>query len=343
MQKFDVIIVGAGPAGLKCAETITKANNKLKVLVLEKNKEIGPKICAGGLTGKDLQVFNIPDELLDFRYNEVILRTRLDTTNVMSDEFFIYTIDRRNLGQWQLNNLKSTKAVVRTNSRVTKIEDNQVTVNDKTKYGYRYLVGADGASSIVRKHLNIPSEKIMIGIQYIVKTDDYRNLEIIFDDKKFNVGYGWIFPHRGYVSIGCGGDPKMINAAKLRENFEQWLKEAKIDVTTAEFQSFPINCDYRGYRFNNIFLVGDAAGFASEFTGEGMYQALISGDEVAKIILDSNYKPVKIEELLALKVRHNRRIEKLKSIGVFRPILYELAAILVKTRFFAKKLIDKAT
>ena len=68
MQKFDIIIVGAGPAGLKCAHTLIKANNKLKVLVLEKNKDIGPKICAGGLTGKDLQSFSIPDKLIEFRF-----------------------------------------------------------------------------------------------------------------------------------------------------------------------------------------------------------------------------------------------------------------------------------
>lgn len=48
MEYFDVIIIGAGPAGLKCAETL--GNSKLKVLLLEKNSKIGPKTCGGLMT-----------------------------------------------------------------------------------------------------------------------------------------------------------------------------------------------------------------------------------------------------------------------------------------------------
>ena len=49
-DKYDVIIVGAGPAGLSCAETLSKSGKS--VLVLEKNYKVGPKICAGALTMK---------------------------------------------------------------------------------------------------------------------------------------------------------------------------------------------------------------------------------------------------------------------------------------------------
>ncbi len=45
---YDVIILGAGPAGLKYAEELK--NTKLSVLLIKKNQIIGPKICAGGLT-----------------------------------------------------------------------------------------------------------------------------------------------------------------------------------------------------------------------------------------------------------------------------------------------------
>ena len=61
MEKYDVVIIGAGPAGLKCAEILAK-NNK-KVLVLEKNKNIGKKVCAGGLTMKDFEL-GIPDKII---------------------------------------------------------------------------------------------------------------------------------------------------------------------------------------------------------------------------------------------------------------------------------------
>jgi heterodisulfide reductase subunit A-like polyferredoxin len=48
-EKVDVLIVGAGPAGLSCAKALGDSN--LNVLVLEKNKIVGPKVCAGGITG----------------------------------------------------------------------------------------------------------------------------------------------------------------------------------------------------------------------------------------------------------------------------------------------------
>ena len=45
-KKYDVVIIGAGPAGLAAARYL--AENKKSVLVLEKNKVIGPKVCGGG-------------------------------------------------------------------------------------------------------------------------------------------------------------------------------------------------------------------------------------------------------------------------------------------------------
>ena len=48
MESFDVVIIGAGPAGLKCAETLGNSNKK--VLLLEKNSKIGPKPCGGLMT-----------------------------------------------------------------------------------------------------------------------------------------------------------------------------------------------------------------------------------------------------------------------------------------------------
>ncbi len=64
MNFFDIIIIGAGPAGLQCAKFL--GNSKFQVLLLEKNKEIGPKVCAGGLTFKDIEYLKLPESLLDF-------------------------------------------------------------------------------------------------------------------------------------------------------------------------------------------------------------------------------------------------------------------------------------
>jgi geranylgeranyl reductase len=287
MKFYDVIIVGAGPGGLACARKLGNAGKK--VLLLEKNKVIGPKVCAGGLTGKGLEYFKIPEGLLDFKFDMVNVFTPLQKRFINTDKAFIHTIDRKKLGQWQLKKIKKKNVIIRTSSMVTKITGSYIVVNDSRKIGYKYLVGADGSNSSVRAHLGLKVRDFLIAIQYIVPKTIYDKFEFFFDSKLFGAGYAWIFPHKKYVSIGCGCDPRIMPIKKIREGFDIWLRENNIDVSKGIFEASPINYDYQGHKFNNIFLVGDAAGLASGLTGEGIYQALVSGEEVAKLIIDENY------------------------------------------------------
>ena len=61
MEKYDTIIVGAGPAGLRAARVLAEAGKK--ILVLEKNRTIGQTICAGGLTLRDMDF--VPKNIVD--------------------------------------------------------------------------------------------------------------------------------------------------------------------------------------------------------------------------------------------------------------------------------------
>lgn len=77
----------------------------------------------------------------------------------------MYTIDRKSLGKWQLEKLNGLRNVeVRVNSKVTKIEKDFVVVNGN-KIFYKFLVGADGSSSIVRGYLGIGFKGIGIAFQ----------------------------------------------------------------------------------------------------------------------------------------------------------------------------------
>lgn len=95
MESFDVIIVGAGPAGLKCAETL--GNSKYKVLLLEKNSEIGPKVCAGALSDNCVKYLNLPQNLIDFQCDEIIFHINNSKFKVKK-KCNLYTVDRKNLG-----------------------------------------------------------------------------------------------------------------------------------------------------------------------------------------------------------------------------------------------------
>ncbi|MBW8242838.1 NAD(P)/FAD-dependent oxidoreductase [Muricauda oceani] len=338
MEKYDVIIVGAGPAGLNCAKQL--GGTPLRVLVAERNDVVGPKVCAGGLTGKSIESLNLPDELIEYNFNKIHLNHKNKLFYLKDDEDFTYTIDRKELGQWQLKQLgKFDNIEVRTACAVSRITKEYVVLNGR-KIGYAHLVGADGASSLVRRYLKLPSGKAEIAMQYIINETKYQDLEVYFDSQSFSAWYAWIFPHNNSVSVGCMGNPKVISSKRLTKNFSAWLKTHHIDVSDGKYEAFPINGDFKGYRFEgNIYLAGDAGGFASRLTGEGIYQALVSGGEIGKMILDNRYHSKEIDELIKLQNRHNKILYTLIGAGKFRPLLVEAGKYFLRSRSISKKVI----
>ncbi len=126
MDSFDVIIIGAGPAGLKCAETL--GGTKSKVLLIDKKKVIGPKICAGGLTALDSH-FKVPiEKTLSFKTQHVILNGK---ETEFSLENPLLTIDRYDLGQFQLKLIKKFKNIeVKTNVLIKDINKDHIFTSD---------------------------------------------------------------------------------------------------------------------------------------------------------------------------------------------------------------------
>ena len=338
MENYDVIIVGAGPAGLRCAEKLAKSDKT--VLLLEKNEIIGPKVCGGGLPNIDLERFNIPDELLEKRYKAMTIHSPFFQNEIRSDNEFLYTIDRKKFGQWQLGKIDKNKVKIRINTRVTEIQKDYVVLGTEEKIGFKYLIGADGANSIVRKYLGLKIEKFCVAIQYIIPSDEYDKLEFFFDSKLFNSWYAWIFPRKDFVSIGCGCNTNMLSAKKLRENFNLWLEKNKIDVSNGEYQAYTINYDHRGYKFENIFLAGESAGLVSGLTGEGIHSALTSGEEVAKSILDENYHSEKIAKIAKIGDRHTKILNFLDRLGIFRNVMLGFISIILKSSKL-QKIINK--
>ena len=185
-------------------------------------------------------------------------------------------------------------------SEVIGIKNNSLVLKDGQEIGFDYLVGADGSLSLVRRHLNLPTGKVFLAMQYVVPKV-FSDLEIFFNKDLFGSGYAWIFPHKTYTSIGCGSALKFQNMGKLSTNFHRWLKKKEIDFKNTKLQAFSVNFDYQGFNFGNKFLVGDAGGFASGLTGEGIYFAIVSGQEIARKILDLNYNLSNLRKILKIK------------------------------------------
>ena len=206
-RKYDVVIVGAGPAGLKCAEQLK--DSKLSVLLVEKNKIIGPKVCGGGLTAL-VKMSDIPkNKTRSFTRQRTFLASNQYEITFVTP---LKTIDRFDLGQYQLSKIKNTINITILNETVVKsIKKNKIITNDGV-FNFKYLVGADGSSSIVRKYLGLKS-KLYVGITNNLPdiTDDFI---WYFNPKLLKAGYIWFFPHKNYTSVGVYFNPKNLKPKK---------------------------------------------------------------------------------------------------------------------------------
>ena len=337
MDKFDVIIVGAGPAGLICAEKL--ANTELKVLLIEKDDVFGDKVCAGGLTRKYLSIYDIPEEMIEQKVTKTAVHSPHRHSQAETPDPIVITVDRKKLGRFQRARLEGTRVKIMTGTRVTEVDDEKIRTSEGDAYGYKYLVGADGYASLVRRYLNIPVKRKLIGIQYLVPRAGLDpRLEIFLDSRNFHAWYGWIFPHKETIAVGCCCDTRFLSSSRLKKNFHHWLNSKNIDFSKAEYQSAPISYDYRGLRFGNQFLIGEAAGMASGLTGEGIYQSLVSGIEVARYIKGEN----EMSDEMKFVIRYNRiQLRIMKSLilaGPFRKLIHELIIIMLNNKRFKEKI-----
>ncbi len=340
-DKYDVVIIGAGPAGLSCAEVLAKGGKS--VLVLEKNSEVGPKICAGGLTAKveEEKLLSLQD--VDKIFYSFKLYFSGTCKEIVDSDPLVATIDRGKLGKIMLEKAVKSGAEIETGTEVKEIKENSIIANGR-EIKYDYLIGADGSNSTVRRYLGIKTKKILATLQYAIpqSIQKFKEMEYFFDSRILN-GYFWIFPHKDCTIIGCGYYPQNIrnNPFNLKIAFEKWLKDRQIKTTGLELESFPINFDYQGYQFGNKFLIGDAGGFVSGLMGEGIYFAMVSGREVAKKIIDPRYDCPEISKILKIKKNQENFLKLLNFFNNLSPNLgFKLTAFFYDLPI-TKKMIEK--
>ena len=325
---FSVVIAGGGPAGLACAKVL--AENKIDVLLLERKSTVGPKVCAGGITWSGL-INRIPGQVEERRFLSQRIKTRFQDATIVEKEPIIATVNRAKLGQHMARRAVHAGAQIRTSHRIQTITANSLVCVDlqrgvQTRITFDILVGADGSSSGVRRFLNLPVEQVGIGINYQLPRH-LQTMEWHLSRKQFGSGYGWIFPHAESASIGAYGVRRYISAIQLQQGLIRWAASRGFDLNRHEPQAELINFDYRGHQFGNMFLVGDAAGFASGLTGEGIYPAIVSGEYVARHIAVGAAEDKNFKRLLRMQKLHARLAALAGKSGIFSGLIAETVTL----------------
>jgi geranylgeranyl reductase family protein len=342
-MKYDAVIVGAGPGGLHCATIL--AQGGVRTAVLERNRRIGQKVCAGGITGGGL-VQEIPDRLIQKAFYKQTISTPLQTNMLRKSEPMVATVNRQELGLFMAEKARNAGVDLYTGTLVEHIDAGVVHYRAQgrtDRLHYDYLVGADGTHSKVRSYLGTGQAAPFMGVamHYLV---EHSSDEMVwnFNPWSFGSGYSWIFPHRGRVSAGAYLADGSIIPLQLKKNLDHWLAGQNIDTKKARFEAAKIHIGFNGWSFGNCFLVGDAAGLASPLTGEGISPAFISAQAAALTILEESYISDKLEKLIARHRKHRFLVKAAGRSRLLSLILAEICSTLLRFRLISFKKFEMA-
>ena len=303
-QNHDVIIIGAGPAGSTAAHVL--AAKGVNVLVLDKAEFPRDKLCAGLLTWKAVDVLervygDTPEGLLatgvfNAAPTGYCIRFR-DRVIAKGEMFYPFHLTRRRVfDKHLLDRALRAGADVRQGSAVCAVDPGTGTVRlaDGREFRGRYVIGCDGAASLVRRACPFDGAAWKAGmggaLEFSIDRDDPRLAASAHADLRadyptvyagfLRAGYGWVFPHADKLVIGIGGHSARHGRefrAKFRE-FVEFLGLPRELADTAKGHGLPYGNYITRPWHGRVFLAGDAAGLVETLFGEGIYYALRSGE-----------------------------------------------------------------
>jgi geranylgeranyl reductase family protein len=290
---YDVIIIGGGPSGASAGRRAGKLG--LKTLLLEKEKFPRYKPCGGALSEHAISYldFELPQNIIEWEITGANIFFKDQFVKAHKDYRMSVLISRDKFDNFMLEKAKETGIHVHTGERVLDCREMDDCVEVDTEintYQAKFAIVAEGAHGLVKTCVRPIDTKEKYGVCVVTEIPAEESeieerlgnsLELYFGVA--SGGYGWVFPHKTYYSVGIGGVTKDFQHPK-----EAMLNFLRENGFNGEYKfhghKIPAGGHKRKIAGSRVLLSGDAAGFVDAFSGEGLAYAIISGQFAAKAI-----------------------------------------------------------
>jgi len=282
---YDLIIVGAGPAGSAAAREA--ASLGLDTLILEKDAFPRYKPCGGALSDRALSLLDFP--LPEGLCERTITGARVHFQDKVMERRKGYRlttlVTRSSFDHLLLQKAKEAGAevVIQKVLDYQEADDHVRVLTKDGSYQSRFLVISSGCQDGLNCRIQGLKARAQLGVCMVteIEEDDQKIeeglpscLDIYFGVA--DMGYGWIFPHRGYYSGGNWG-----LASRLKNPRKDYAGLPEDERFSGRYRlhghTIPFGDGMRKVASGRVLLTGDSAGFVDAFTGEGIYYALRSG------------------------------------------------------------------
>lgn len=292
---YDVIIVGGGPAGASAASRLAQGGASVAVVDDSHPRE---KPCGGGVTARALALFGstvdsmpgaVAVEIASFAHHGRSTSVPLDTDGPAR----LAIVAREHFDRALLDRACTAGATLHA-SRLVSLERTNGSWSIRTRAGMlhgRWIIGADGPSSLVRKGVSVPFARADLSIAsgFYVRGVTSRRVDIEFETRV--PGYLWSFPRADHLAVGACAQADRTSSAQMLKMTSAWL-DRHVPGGLRQRYSWPIpslrdeTLARERPAGDGWMLVGDAAGLVDPITREGIYFAMASGVGAAAAILD---------------------------------------------------------
>ena len=332
MTKYDILIVGGGPAGLSAAYSAARKN--AKTLVLEKDDSIAQNIRTSGVSWiDDMKRLAIPEKcynaIKNFRIispsKDIVLRGKTPKScvlDVRSTYQYLATLAAREGAEISVRS--EVQSVKSNSNRISGVVAN--TTRGKMEIDSNLVIDASGFNSVVARRSGLARNwtRYGIGAEYECYCDDIdpETWILMVGHKYSDAGYAWIFPiSKQRVRIGTGvGRPESITdpIKKLNSIMESKIKplDELRNIQPIEFHYgfIPNEGSRKSTIFDGLMLVGDSAGQANPLVLEGIRFAIEFGRVAGEVGANSLSKGCTKESLEQYEKFWKERVSsKIKS------------------------------